>query len=107
MSRWVSATIAPCSRCRPSHDLAVSIDTLAAGIHFFPDCDPEHVGHKSLAVGLSDLAAMGAEPAWATLALTLPAADEAWVRGFARRLRRSLRTRTASDWSAVIPRADL
>lgn len=65
------------------HDLAVSIDTLAAGIHFFPDCAPEHVGHKSLAVGLSDLAAMGAEPAWATLALTLPAADEAWVRGFA------------------------
>nr|WP_207280734.1 thiamine-phosphate kinase [Thiocystis violacea] len=63
--------------------LAVSIDTLASGIHFFPDCAPEHIGHKSLAVGLSDLAAMGAEPAWATLALTLPAADEDWVRGFA------------------------
>lgn len=63
--------------------LAVSIDTLSAGVHFFSDCDPEHIGHKSLAVGLSDLAAMGAEPAWATLALTLPAADEDWIRAFA------------------------
>jgi thiamine-monophosphate kinase len=63
--------------------LAVSIDTLSAGVHFFADCDPEFIGHKSLAVGLSDLAAMGAEPAWATLALTLPAADEDWIRAFA------------------------
>ena len=63
--------------------LAISIDTLSAGVHFFPDCDPEHVGHKALAVGLSDLAAMGAEPAWATLALTLPEADEDWIRAFA------------------------
>jgi thiamine-monophosphate kinase len=62
--------------------LAVSIDTLSAGIHFFPDCDPSAIGHKSLAVGLSDLAAMGAEPAWSTLALTLPAEDDAWVRAF-------------------------
>nr|WP_207168512.1 thiamine-phosphate kinase [Thiocystis violacea] len=66
------------------HALAVSIDTLASGIHFFPDCDPEHLGHKSLAVGLSDLAAMGADPAWSTLALTLPSADEDWVRAFSR-----------------------
>jgi thiamine-monophosphate kinase len=69
-------------------DLAVSIDTLTAGVHFLPDADPEGIGHKALAVGLSDLAAMGAEPAWATLALTLPAADRRWVsafcRGFAR-----------------------
>lgn len=63
--------------------LAVSIDMLSAGVHFFADCDPEHIGHKSLAVGLSDLAAMGAEPAWATLALTLPKADEDWIRAFA------------------------
>nr|WP_155449549.1 thiamine-phosphate kinase [Allochromatium palmeri] len=63
--------------------LAVSIDTLASGVHFFADCDPEHIGHKSLAVGLSDLAAMGAEPAWATLALTLPESDENWIRAFA------------------------
>lgn len=63
--------------------LAVSIDTLSSGVHFFADCDPEHIGHKSLAVGLSDLAAMGAEPAWATLALTLPESDEDWICAFA------------------------
>nr|WP_207162252.1 thiamine-phosphate kinase [Thiocapsa imhoffii] len=68
-------------------DLAVSLDTLCAGVHFFPDCAPHAVGHKSLAVGLSDLAAMGATPAWATLALTLPRRDDAWVGDFARGFR--------------------
>lgn len=63
--------------------LAVSVDTLVAGTHFFPDCDPEAVGYKSLAVGLSDLAAMGAAPAWATLALTLPHRDDGWIARFA------------------------
>lgn len=67
--------------------LAVSVDTLVAGTHFFPDCDPEAVGYKSLAVGLSDLAAMGAAPAWATLALTLPHRDDGWIAGFARGFR--------------------
>ena len=66
--------------------LAVTIDTLVAGVHFFPDCDPEALGHKALAVSLSDLAAMGAEPAWATLALTLPRIDEAWLEAFSRGL---------------------
>lgn len=61
----------------------MSIDTLVSGIHFFPDCDPASLGHKSLAVGLSDLAAVGAEPAWATLALTLPQADASWLNSFA------------------------
>ncbi|NCA69939.1 MAG: thiamine-phosphate kinase [Sphingobacteriia bacterium] len=64
--------------------LAVSIDTLVAGTHFLADDDPESVGHKSLAVGLSDLAAMGATPAWATLALTLPRAEVDWIAAFAR-----------------------
>jgi thiamine-monophosphate kinase len=64
--------------------LAVSIDTLVEGIHFLHDCDAEAVGHKSLAVGLSDLAAMGAAPAWATLSLTLPHRDDDWIAGFAR-----------------------
>lgn len=63
--------------------LAVSIDTLVEGTHFARDADPYALGHKALAVNLSDLAAMGAEPAWATLALTLPAADEAWLAPFA------------------------
>ena len=67
----------------PGNLLAVSVDTLVSGIHFFPSAAPDSLGHKALAVNLSDLAAMGAEPAWATLALTLPAADEVWLKGFA------------------------
>ncbi|ESQ14412.1 MAG TPA: thiamine-phosphate kinase [Chromatiaceae bacterium] len=65
-------------------ELAVSIDTLVSGVHFLADCAPEALGHKSLAVGLSDLAAMGAEPAWATLALSLPSTDADWLAAFAR-----------------------
>lgn len=64
--------------------LAVSTDTLVAGVHFFADMDPVRLGHKALAVNLSDLAAMGAEPRWVSLALTLPQADEAWLDGFSR-----------------------
>lgn len=65
-------------------DLAVSVDTLVSGVHFFADCDAEALGHKALAVSLSDLAAVGAQPSWATLALTLPQADAAWLQRFAR-----------------------
>jgi thiamine-monophosphate kinase len=63
-------------------ELVVSIDTLVSGVHFFADVSPEALGHKALAVNLSDLAAMGAEPAWVTLALTLPDVDESWLKGF-------------------------
>lgn len=63
--------------------LVASVDTLVAGVHFPGETDPESLGHKALAVNLSDLAAMGAEPAWATLTLTLPAAEEGWLEGFA------------------------
>ena len=63
--------------------LAVSTDTLVAGVHFPADTAPYDIGWKALAVNLSDLAATGATPAWALLALTLPAADDAWVRAFA------------------------
>jgi thiamine-monophosphate kinase len=63
--------------------LAVSTDTLIEGVHFHPDTAPRDVGWKALAVNLSDLAAMGAEPCWATLALTIPAADDAWLTEFA------------------------
>jgi len=62
--------------------LAVTVDTLVAGVHFPHETDAVSIGHKSLAVNLSDLAAMGAEPAWVTLALTLPQADEYWLAGF-------------------------
>ncbi|MCG6862410.1 MAG: thiamine-phosphate kinase, partial [Chromatiaceae bacterium] len=65
-------------------ELAVSIDSLVSGVHFRADCDPQALGYKSLAVGLSDLAAMGADPAWATLALSLPEADDAWLGAFSR-----------------------
>ena len=51
-------------------DLAVSTDTMVSGTHFFPDVNPENLGHKALAVNLSDMAAMGATPHWAMLALT-------------------------------------
>lgn len=66
--------------------LAVSLDTLVEGRHFPADTPAQAVGHKALAVGLSDLAAMGAEPAWMTLSLSLPEADEGWLRDFARGL---------------------
>lgn len=62
--------------------LAVSIDTLVEGVHFLADTPPCDLGWRALAVNLSDLAAMGAQPAWATLALTLPRADEAWLAEF-------------------------
>jgi len=64
-------------------DLAVTTDALVAGRHFFPDADPRGVGHKSMAVNLSDMAAMGAVPRWATLSLTIPEADERWLAAFA------------------------
>jgi thiamine-monophosphate kinase len=63
-------------------ELAVSSDMLVSGTHFFFDTDPFLLGHKSLAVNLSDLAAMGATPRWATLALSLPDADKHWLQRF-------------------------
>ena len=68
---------------RPGLLLAVSTDMLLAGRHFFADAEPAALGHKSLAVNLSDLAAMGADPRWATLAIALPEADERWIAAFA------------------------
>ncbi|MGZ5040299.1 MAG: thiamine-phosphate kinase [Usitatibacter sp.] len=65
-------------------DLAVSTDTMVSGTHFFPDVDPENLGHKTLAVNLSDIAAMGAMPYWAMLALTLPSVDHDWLSAFAK-----------------------
>ena len=64
--------------------LAMTADTLVAGVHFPVNTAAADIGYKSLAVNLSDLAAMGAEPAWAVLALTLPAADENWLQEFMR-----------------------
>jgi thiamine-monophosphate kinase len=63
-------------------ELAVSTDMLVSGTHFLPDTDPFRLGHKALAVNLSDLAAMGALPRWATLALSMPQADDSWLQRF-------------------------
>ncbi|ABA57317.1 thiamine-phosphate kinase [Nitrosococcus oceani] len=76
----------------PGCELAVSIDTLVAGVHFTAEVDSAALGHKALTVGLSDLAAMGAEPAWATLALTLPELDRAWLAGFTQGLSKLARS---------------
>jgi thiamine-monophosphate kinase len=70
----------------PGQVLAVSSDMLIEGRHFFAGADPASVGHKSLAVNLSDLAAMGAQPLGFTLAIALPAVDEAWLQAFCRGL---------------------
>ncbi|MDP1606194.1 MAG: thiamine-phosphate kinase [Rhodocyclaceae bacterium] len=64
-------------------ELVVSTDMLVAGTHFLPNADPEDLGWKTLAVNVSDMAAMGAEPRWALLAAALPEADEAWIEKFA------------------------
>ena len=66
----------------PGFELAVSTDMLIAGRHFFENAEPYGIGHKSLAVNLSDLAAMGARPGWATLSLALPQADADWLERF-------------------------
>jgi thiamine-monophosphate kinase len=63
-------------------ELVAAVDTIVAGRHFPEGTDARSIGHRALAVNLSDLAAMGATPAWATLALTLPAADAAWLTRF-------------------------
>ena len=62
--------------------LAVSSDMLVSGTHFFADADPFLLGHKALAVNLSDMAAMGALPRWATLAVALPEANADWLEKF-------------------------
>jgi thiamine-monophosphate kinase len=66
----------------PGRQLVVTADTLNDGIHFPRGTSPADVGWKALAVNLSDLASMGAEPAWCTLSLSLPQSDPAWIEGF-------------------------
>jgi thiamine-monophosphate kinase len=68
----------------PGMELVVSTDMLVAGTHFLPDANPEDLGWKTLAVNVSDMAAMGAQPRWALLAAALSAATESWIERFAR-----------------------
>jgi thiamine-monophosphate kinase len=74
-----------CALLAPSEGqvLAVTTDMLVSGRHFLPDDDPHWLGHKCVAVNLSDLAAMGARPRWITLAIALPAVDDTWLAQFA------------------------
>jgi thiamine-monophosphate kinase len=67
----------------PGTELVAAVDTIVAGRHFPEGADARSIGHRALAVNLSDLAAMGATPAWATLALTMPSVDAAWLERFA------------------------
>lgn len=71
---------------QPGHQLAVSTDMLVEGTHFYPDADPHALGWKSLAVNLSDIAAMGAQAKWATLAIALPTIQSDWLESFAKGL---------------------
>lgn len=68
---------------RRNEQLVVTADTLNSGVHFPDETTPFDIGWKTLAVNLSDLAAMGARPAWCTLALSLPSADADWIEAFA------------------------
>ncbi len=67
----------------PDIELVAATDTLVAGVHFPEGSSAASIGHRALAVNLSDLAAMGARPSWALLALTIPEAEEAWLAEFA------------------------
>ena len=83
-----SAVLGPGDDCAllaptPGKQLAITTDMLVEGTHFLPATDPEKLGWKALAVNLSDLASMGAQPRWALLAGSLPEADEAWIGAFA------------------------
>ena len=69
-----------------NHDLIQSVDTLVAGVHFPVETSADDIAYKALAVNLSDMAAMGAEPAWFTLAITLPKDDEVWLKKFSESL---------------------
>jgi thiamine-monophosphate kinase len=70
----------------PGETLVAATDTLVEGRHFLPGTPAGSIGHNALAANLSDLAAMGADPSWALLSLSMPAADEAWLEAFARGL---------------------
>ena len=70
--------------------LVVTTDTMVSGIHFLSDANPADIAHKLVAVNISDIAAMGGQPAWASLALTLPSFDSAWLSAFSDSLHRQL-----------------
>jgi thiamine-monophosphate kinase len=88
-------------RPRSGKELVTVIDTMVAGTHFPPDMNPRDVGYRIVAVNLSDIAAMGAEPRWMTLALTLVDADPDWLDEFAAGLYEA-----ADEWGVVLVGGD-
>ena len=86
-----------------SRELVAVTDSLVEDVHFPKGSPPASIGHRAFAVNLSDIAAMGAEPAWALLALTLPESDDAWLERFARP-RAICAAATACPWSGATPR---
>ena len=73
----------------PGHQLAMSMDSLIGGVHFPKNADPELIAERAVRVTVSDLAAMGADPLWMTLGLTMPTAESHWLAGFSRGLFRA------------------
>jgi thiamine-monophosphate kinase len=71
---------------RPGYQLAISADMSVSGTHFFAEADPFSIGWKAMAVNVSDMAAMGAEPKWATLSIALPEISEGWLSAFSQGL---------------------
>jgi thiamine-monophosphate kinase len=69
-----------------NQNLATTTDTLVQGVHFLPNTSAQDIAHKAIAVNLSDLAAMGAEPSWISLSLSIPNVDEAWLRAFSEKV---------------------
>ena len=95
------------TRPPPSMPAVLALDTLVAGVHFPQDLPAAAVGYRALAVNLSDMAAMGATPAWALLGLTLPASDTDWVAAFAQGLDRLARLNNVALVGGDITRGPL
>ncbi|KGP63427.1 thiamine monophosphate kinase [Legionella norrlandica] len=81
---------AACLQIPAGMDLLVSTDTLVSGIHFLPQWKPYDIAYKAVMANISDIAAMGAQPCWATLALTLSGLDQVWLDSFAQGIKDSL-----------------
>lgn len=81
---------AACLQIPSDKNLLVSTDTLVSGVHFLPEWNPSDIAYRTVMVNVSDMAAMAAEPCWATLALTLPELNPSWLESFAQGLKKAL-----------------
>lgn len=76
-----AVTKVPVGQC-----VVTTTDTIVEGVHFLPESAPESIAHRAIAVNLSDLAAMGAQPAWISLSLSLPSINESWIKAFSEKI---------------------